>query len=102
MVGVTLLAVPCAYIGWEAKIVQARQNWLQRYVHVHADPCQRFIIEPRILAVGEAEPTLPPLRCWLGDEPHEQIELYKDDTASDIDEAKRLFPEAFVVQFLSE
>jgi hypothetical protein len=30
MIGVTVLAVPCAYIGWQAKIVREHEAALQR------------------------------------------------------------------------
>jgi hypothetical protein len=30
LIGVTLLAIPCAYVGWQAKIVRARQAMAKR------------------------------------------------------------------------
>ena len=32
MIGVTLLAIPCGYVGWQAKIVRERRAELNRVV----------------------------------------------------------------------
>jgi hypothetical protein len=35
MIGVTVLAVPCGYVGWQAKIVRERTAWDTEYKQCH-------------------------------------------------------------------
>ena len=37
MIGVTLLAVPCAYVGWQAKIVRERQEEIRKIANPSAN-----------------------------------------------------------------
>ena len=69
MIGVTLLAVPCAFVGWQAKIVRERKAWLD------ARPEQFFVMAPySVFARGDREQSPSHLRvseakrfrrtCW--------------------------------------
>jgi hypothetical protein len=37
MIGVTLLAVPCTYVGWQAKIVREREAFLENRMWLSAE-----------------------------------------------------------------
>jgi hypothetical protein len=82
LIVVTLLAVPCAYVGWQARIVTERRNWL-------ANP--QFGSWPW----GDDPPncSLPWIRRLLGDT--ECIFMIADDAVSDADLAacRSAFPE---------
>ena len=80
MIVVTLLAVPCAYVGWQAKIVSERRNWL-------ANP--QFVCLPN----DPENCSLPWIRRLFGDT--ECIFMIADDAVSDADLAacRSAFPE---------
>src|SRR5262245_49633013 len=80
LIGVTLFAIPCWYVGRQYQIVRARKAWLA------AHPRPRYIIYTR------PKTTIPPIRRWLGDafEPLLYAEPYE------MEETKKLFPEADV------
>jgi hypothetical protein len=61
MIVVTLLAVLCAYVGWQAKIVRDRNLMLQ-WIKDHDGYC---LIATNELPIRAENPSL--LRRWLGD-----------------------------------
>ncbi|HEV2972350.1 MAG TPA: hypothetical protein VGY55_20415 [Pirellulales bacterium] len=86
LIVVTLLTIPCAYIGAQAEIVRER----------------KAMLENGHLTLSEATPArnrLPRLRVWLGDV--DCFILYFDPIVSDSDlERYRVaFPEAQVTRF---
>jgi hypothetical protein len=87
MIGVTLLAVVCAYIGWQATIMRMRQA--------------RVLNLSKIL--DKANPTngIPWVRQWLGDRAYAVIAV--GETASDKLEREfgTIFPEAKIVRTIS-
>jgi hypothetical protein len=96
MIGVTLLAlIPCGYVGWQAKIVRGRNDMREQLERRGAIFLQDGV-------PGLSHPELSPswLRRLLGDEdipyiwipPRERL-----DVEVDLEEVRRVFPEAFVV-----
>jgi hypothetical protein len=100
MIVVTLLAVPCAYVGWHAKIIHRRKAMINKLTRLDG-ACLT------VAQVAEVEPshefddttlTLPWIRKWLGDEP--MFGLYIPESVPDADasEIASAFPEAVVSQ----
>ena len=89
MIGVTLLAVACGYVGWQAKIVRQRCASSLNYSSGFAN-CVK------IVACGD--PTKAPnlLRRWLGDVASDAVALRPNSTTDDIRAAAELFPEAVI------
>jgi hypothetical protein len=82
LIGVTLAAIPCGYVGWQAKIVRDRKAFLQTRYYLSCD----------------SSPDVKPLRApWmlrlLGAEPIYQITVFM---RADAERAADLFPEAFI------
>ena len=85
LVGVTLLAIPCAYVAHEYRIVAARKSWMAQHPQGGYD----------VFGVGRStEPTLSLVRRLLGDEPQEHLVV---TTLGDEASARDLFPEAGII-----
>lgn len=85
MIVVALLAVPCAYVDWEAKIVRERRAELSRAV------------DRRIVGVSvEDQQHLPWLRRILGDKRIYSIKLIAGTDDAELNRVRELFPEARV------
>jgi hypothetical protein len=82
MIVVTRLAVPCAYVGWQAKIVRERTAFRD-------DHC-------RFSWVGDYD-EIPWLRRCLGDEPYEILAIPLDSSKDLRDQAASLFPDARIM-----
>lgn len=82
LIVVALLALPCAYVGWEAKIVAQRKSWLE----AHPDTDHTF---PPGLEPGE----ISWVRRWLGDEERCQINV-RGFSQDELETTSKLFPEA--------
>ena len=94
MIGVTLLAVPAGYVGWQAKIVSERKAWLD------ARPEQVFVMAPfSIFARGNREQSPSHLRVWIGDEQRDWIALSGSASIAERQLAASFFPEADVVEW---
>jgi hypothetical protein len=96
MVGVTLLAVPCGYVGWQAKIVRERNatvKWLDtlqcRYYVFGRDPIKKS---------AEFEPTTTWPRRLLGDRDiFEIVESANHGfTKDELANLRQVFPEAYI------
>jgi hypothetical protein len=94
MIGITFLAVVCAYVGWQAKIVRDRQAWL--IAHPRRDAMLTPFSYLATLASGRKESQPSFIRRWMGDVAQDSVEL--DAPASDEEQlrAVTLFPEARV------
>jgi hypothetical protein len=98
MVVVTLLAVPCAYVGWQAKIVRERNAMLRTF----GENRFGFYDTPSIYYTGDSDlqttekPTVPLIRKWLGDRAVEFIYVPRRDPSVDVDAIRKMFPEATV------
>ncbi len=76
MIVVTLLAVPCDYVGWQAKIVRAHQAVLERVKHAGGYYMEEAPTDPEHDGYGWAGRYEPPLiRRWLGEPPVHMITL---------------------------
>jgi hypothetical protein len=86
LIGVTLLAIPCGFVGSQAKIVRER----------------KAMLENGHLTLSEVTPAgnrLPPIRVWLGDV--DCCIMYFDPIVSetDLERYQVAFPEAQVARF---
>jgi hypothetical protein len=81
LIGVTLLAVPMGYIGWQTTIVKEREEFLSK--RPHSDP--DFF--------DHDKPHIPWILRLMGAKPVYWIVV---DSASDAERAAALFPEAFI------
>jgi hypothetical protein len=114
LIVVTLLAVVCGYIGWQAKIVRERRAVLRLligsrgygvYMGEQSDtPGQtavalhRRISSGHNLTVGKGEDDPDWRRLWLGDEVVYIIWLQNTVPSSEVVRIEKLFPEAGVWQ----
>ena len=86
LIAVTLLAIPCGYIGWQAKIVRERQSLRMKVTQMggfHLKLC--FSGPPHELSI---------IRRWLGDQAWGTIMIPESALPQDFDEVRAAFPEA--------
>ena len=81
LIGVTLLAVPLAYVGWQAKIVR------ERHAILKAPPMESFYPSVK---------TTPLVRRWLGDLDLSEIVMGVNATEEEMARFRAAFPEAVV------
>jgi hypothetical protein len=86
---VALLAVPCAYVGWQAKIVQERRQFLDE-IRSEGGFASDQLHGP--------SPTPSWIRRVLGDEYAVWLVVNRSIDAQRLSQIKRLFPEAIVVR----
>ena len=98
MIGVTLLAVPCAYVGWQAKTIASRRTELERIL---ANGGAVFIPTNRNV-LPNTRPDIPIMRRWLGDQSVRSIGLPQSWSADDIWLVRKMFPEASVVTLVDD
>jgi hypothetical protein len=91
MIGVALLAVACAYVGLQAKIVRERETALRQAQE--AKVAFPFLELPRNWSELYKQP-LPLVRRWLGDEPVEAILCEPTVDPDVVRRLEELFPEA--------
>jgi hypothetical protein len=96
MIVVAVPAVPCAYVGWQAKIVRERKEWVREYSHFAlANPIYDLIQRPMVKqASGDLSHGPSFIRRCLGDQLFPMAILPKDTSSSEIKVAATLFPEA--------
>jgi hypothetical protein len=125
LIGVTLLAVPLGYVGWQAKIVRERQAWIanpepikrelkfqEDWFAAHKtdkDPGEilhgevRFLTLPetaKVLTDGRSRDSGPSfIRRWLGDKRYDQIGIDAPANEDEIRRAVELFPESLIILF---
>ncbi len=93
LIVVTLLAVPCAYVGWQAKIVRERKIMARRIMAVD----KGFVyVNPTQPSHIVAASSIPWIRRLLGDEPVSMILLPIVTGPTTRGEAQAVFPEAAV------
>ena len=95
MIGVTLLALPCAYVGWQAKIVRERKAYLR--ANAHSWPVGTFATVQ--FAQGDKSRAPTAIRAWLGD--WAQFEVWVDVRLSKAEKQSvaALFPEANICEW---
>jgi hypothetical protein len=86
LIGVTLLAVASAYVGWQMKIVRARRAELNR------------VVDARLVGIvgNDDERVIPWIRRVLGDQRVPSIKMLEGTDAAELDRLRVLFPEAKV------
>jgi hypothetical protein len=95
LIGVTLLAVACGYVGWQASIARDRQAWL--IAHPRRDAMLVPIRTLATLAAGNNQSRPLIIRRWIGDAAQDTIELDAPATVEEERRAVMLFPEARVL-----
>jgi hypothetical protein len=90
MIVVTLLAVACGYVGWQAKIVRERRAMVD-WINNHNG----------LVTINYPMPRRPPhsvasVRELLGDHAIVRIELQPDTDATNVQRIRSLFPEATI------
>ena len=89
MIVITLLAIPCAYVCHEAKIVAKRKALLAMKLGSDVTP-------PGWWRSSGSPPSLPLVRRWLGDQPICSMILPASLAPSLIEELREAFPEAAI------
>ena len=84
LIGVTLVAVPCAYVGWQAKIVSERKT-MREWMALNGG-----------WVVTDTRPDKQPplIRRWLGDEPIAVIVFQHPIKPPNEQAVRAMFPEA--------
>ena len=90
MIGVALLAIPCAYVGWQAKIVRDRKA-VARWIEERNGDLSDNITTP---LHGPYQPQVSWLRRTLGDKGVADVLFPKPLTDDDKQRIKDAFPEA--------
>jgi hypothetical protein len=89
LIVVMLLAVPCAYVGWQVKFVRERKALLSairdRGGHV---------VEASTVPFLKPWARVSSLREWLGDSAIQGMQLPTDTEADEVDRIKIAFPES--------
>jgi hypothetical protein len=116
LIGVTLLALPCGYVGWKAEIVRQRRSLLtlivssgggyyttegdQVYFPVGSLPKGGAYFPDPFIVLADRHPNQEPskIRRWLGDEYIDCIWIPKSVSSADASRIAGDFPEACVCQ----
>jgi hypothetical protein len=85
LIGVALLAMPCAYVGWQGRDVRERKEAMKKFVHAYA-----------IYGMPISRNPASQLRRWLGDTRIESFYFDKEASDDEIQTARREFPEAAI------
>jgi hypothetical protein len=93
MIGVTLLAVTCAYVVRQREIVRERQAWLAAHPQYPSGEGYFGTLPPI-----DRNQTPSPIRIWLGDKRQYRIVLPVTTPEADIRTASLLFPEAEIIR----
>ena len=97
LIVVTLLAIPCGYVGWQAKIVRDRKTIFMRLQRIHELASGQDSDLFFFFAHYHAQAEVPWVRCLFGDEGVNVLLLPESTQTSEVEEIKRAFPEADVV-----
>ena len=89
---VTLLAIPCGYVGYQAKLVRERKAMIEQIRE------GKGLVVPVDVKTWPKMPTPSWIRRVLGDEPVYSIGIEQSSKPSN-DEIRELFPEAAVYHF---
>jgi hypothetical protein len=86
MIAVAVVAIPCAYVGWQMKIVRTRRAELNRTV------------DARLVGIADddEERVIPWVRRVLGDQRVASIRMLVGTDVAELDRLRALFPEAKV------
>jgi hypothetical protein len=95
MIVVTFLAVACAYVGWQAKVVRERNAWLE----MHQQEYFPFSGPWGVIFQGDRAQSPSRFRLLIGDTPQLRIIVSKTASRADKELAASLFPEADVLDW---
>ncbi len=106
MLGVTLLALPCAYVGWQAKIVRERKAMARQLTELGCvpyafpsaslkNPNDTFSFNDK--THRQPFPSVSLLRRWLGDSFIYGIAVPRKAPPNTLERARDVFPEADVI-----
>ncbi len=93
---VTIVAVACAYLAHEWRIVRDRRNWLLNHYQYPMPPSMWSIGQPESEQNPSAGPSM--VRRWLGDASHDYVWVFAGFPDTDVVEAKAQFAEAQVMR----
>jgi hypothetical protein len=98
LIGVTLLAVACGYVGWQAKIVRERRAAL---AELRVSPRRFTIALEHVQGFDDdgLDRTIPTARRWMGDQTVYRIVYKPDTTEQELSRLRRIFPEALIYEF---
>jgi len=91
LIGVVVLSIPCAYVASEEAIVLARNAWLKAH-------SQSINLTIGKIYEGNEQEGPGMVRRWLGDEPQDLVDVLNPQPG-DLENARRLFPEACLGEF---
>ena len=95
LIVVTLLAIPCGWLGWQAKIVRDRKAMMARIREAKGGGWTAEDVAGIHLPKRD-EPRFGWVRDWLGDVPIRLILIPPSSEPKD-DEIRRVFPEASIM-----
>ena len=97
LIGVTLLAAVCGYVGWQAKIVYRRQSRMATLLKSHpawfAEKCEDCHLD---YDRSDDEVKISLIRRWLGDRPYRAFCLSSKTSPEEEEQIRDLFPEATI------
>jgi hypothetical protein len=102
LIGVALLAIPCGYVGWQAKIVRERKAYLQASMHlwdVELFLGHGGVSNYVVFAKGDEAQAPSLIRIWLGDEAQDCVWVESARSTGEKQSAAALFPEALVLEW---
>jgi hypothetical protein len=95
MIGVTLVAVPLGYVGWQAKIVNERKAYLQTTQDTHVDGAWGVFVFVR----GDKTKAPSGIRLWLGDVTHDSVIVDRRASEETKQAVASLFPESDILNW---
>ena len=91
LIAVAIMAIPCAYVGYQAKIVRERKSMMARIEDLGGGEWTLCCWRPNLRLISH-------VRRWFGDRPIQTLEIPTSMTgAQGVEEIKTLFPEAKLV-----
>jgi hypothetical protein len=95
LIGVTLLAVPCGYVAWQAKIVRERIRFREQFF-VKINPFEEA--ETDTLREPASDGKVGWLRRFLGDAERPFFTVSKKISVEDLNRVEEAFPESAITQ----
>ena len=93
---VTLLSIPCGYVGYQAKIVAERKSMQDRIKEIGGSVILAAEMPHSWWHEDNERPTVNWIRSWLGDEAFDEIVIPRASSLRDTIEVCETFPEAYV------
>jgi hypothetical protein len=97
LIGVTLLAVVCAYVSWQMRIVAVER----RDAAVKYPTWETLPTPANYQGMTRERPVAPWPLCWFGEEGYALMVLPEKTPHDEIERLRKLFPEALVLPVAS-